>query len=229
MVTIRPTMTRLPVLAAGRLGAAEIAGEPLAVEVGDDGERAARTAAGDERARPVQPTASRTACGMWSWANLPRVGDVGRPVRAHAWSTRRSHRAEISTMKSDRGSRIVQIRRRVCSIPIRAREQAALEGRPRIDQDRGLYWAIRRSRSWTGDRSGRCGRRHIDGVLGMQLHGGKDLLEPRPVVGSDGGWIVVGRTELDPVAAARGCDGRRCRRSRWPRSVRWRRPRRSAR
>ena len=58
-----------------------------------------------------------------------------------------------------------------------------------------------------GDRR-RRGRRHVDGILGLELDGGKDLLEPRPVVGSDGGWIVVGLAERDPVAAASGCDDR---------------------
>ena len=93
----------------------------------------------------------------------------GGPVRAHAGSTRRSHRAEISTIRSDWGSR-------------------------NVSNCGGFVQPAQ------GERAGGCrGRPHrfgsVDGILGMELHGRKDLLEPRPVVGSDGGWIVVRRIE----------------------------------
>ncbi len=47
----------------------------------------------------------------------------------------------------------------------------------------------------------------VDGILGMQFHGGKDVLEPRTVIGSDGRWVVAGFRELDQVAMARGGHG----------------------
>src|SRR5687768_18056326 len=48
----------------------------------------------------------------------------------------------------------------------------------------------------------------LGGVLGTQLHGGEHLLEPCPVVGRDGEWVVARRIELDPVPAAGGRDER---------------------
>ena len=107
--------------------------------------------------------------------------------RAHAWSTRQSHRVEISTIRSDRGSRIVQIHGRICSNPLSGERAGGRRGPPAI----------------IGARD-----EHVDGVLGMQSHGGKDLLEPRPVEGSDRGLFLIPRPERDPVAAAVGRDDR---------------------
>ena len=85
---------------------------------------------------------------------------------------------------------------RVCSIPLRARERAA------VVAARSPVW-VRATRTWLRD-DGRA-RPSVDGVLGMQLHGGNYVLEPGQVVG-DG--RAVTRIELDPVATASGCDDR---------------------
>ena len=72
----------------------------------------------------------------------------------------------------------LRVRGRVCSIPAWERVAGGRRGRPRIGLDQG-------NSKMAGERLGTGRRRHVDGVLGLELHGGEDLLEPRPVVGSD--------------------------------------------
>ena len=120
IVTILPTRMRLPVPAAVTLGAAEVAGEPLAVEVGDDGELVLLGP------QPVTRASATSAAD-----NEPnRLRDVvmGQPSsRGRRRAAGPRPRIEISTSRSDRGSRIVQIRGRGLFYPLRARERAAVE------------------------------------------------------------------------------------------------------
>ena len=123
MVTIRPTMTRLPVLAAGGLGATEMAGEALAVEVGDDGELALlglqpATTASTTRAADNVPNLPRDAVmGQPASRGRRRAARPGRPridLLAELHRTEDAPRIDafsrVSTNRSDPGSRSVQIR-----------------------------------------------------------------------------------------------------------------------